>query len=79
MPTSWSTMLPQVLTCIHGTVCLPRPQHEVYLVNEQHNLALSILDLLQHCLEALLKLATVFGTCSRGAARPSALHSCQGN
>ena len=69
-------MLPQVPTCIHGAVCLPRAQHKVHLVDKQHNFALSILDLLQHGLEALLKLAAVLGTCSRAAARPLPLCSC---
>mmetsp|Transcript_94625 Transcript_94625/g.276609 ORF Transcript_94625/g.276609 Transcript_94625/m.276609 type:complete len:348 (-) Transcript_94625:528-1571(-) len=49
----------QQIGCIHGTVRLPSADKKVHFVDEEYHPALSRLDLLQHGLEALLKLTPV--------------------
>ena len=46
---------------VHGAFGLARADHGVQLVDEQDDLALGLLHLLEHGLEALLELAAVLG------------------
>ena len=47
---------------IHGTVGLAGTHDGVQLINEEDDLALALLDLVQHALQAFLELAAVLGT-----------------
>ena len=47
---------------VHRALCRARADDRVQLVDEQDDLALGVLDLLEHGLEALLELAAVLGT-----------------
>ena len=42
---------------VHGAVRLARADHRVYLVDEEHDLAVGLLHLVEYGLEALLELA----------------------
>ena len=47
---------------VHGTIGLAGTHDGVQLINEEDDLALALLDFVQHALQALLKLAAVFCT-----------------
>ena len=47
---------------VHGTIGLAGTHDGVQLINEEDDLALTLLDFVQHALQALLKLAAVFCT-----------------
>jgi hypothetical protein len=52
---------------VHSAFGLARAHERVQLVDEQHDVALAVLDLLQQRLEPLLELAAVLGTGDQGA------------
>jgi len=52
---------------VHRALGRAGTDHRVQLVDEQDDLALGVLDLLEHRLEPLLELASVLGTCHEGA------------
>ena len=47
---------------IHRAIALASPNQRVHLVDKQDDLALSAAHLIEHALQALLKLAAIFGT-----------------
>ena len=56
----------QQVAGVHGALGRPGAHHRVQLVDEQHDPALRIADLLQHRLQALLELAAVLGARHQG-------------
>ena len=50
------------VACVHGTVGLTGTHDGVQLINEEDDLALALLHLVQHALQALLELAAVLCT-----------------
>mmetsp|Transcript_74058 Transcript_74058/g.176592 ORF Transcript_74058/g.176592 Transcript_74058/m.176592 type:complete len:333 (+) Transcript_74058:1346-2344(+) len=56
----------QEVCCVHGPVGLASTDQQVRLVDEEHDTALGIFDLLKHCLEPLLELSAVLGAADQG-------------
>ena len=57
----------QDIGCIHGPLATAGTHQRVYLVDEEDNLAVSLVDLADNALQPLLELAFILGACNQRA------------